>query len=302
MPNGYASRSTYVGVATARSWSNISGARYRREVGILPAGEVHAEPAVNELWLLDWDSKGLLAAVLTADDARLVIAPVTAEAPEEADDAVVVPASSSPASVELHIWGGLRREVPLGVFLRPAGRVSTEAISQARSMPAPGTRSWAAGMQRAELVAAVDTLSHASWIPDVTEAVAAVRLADLMRDRRLRPAALAEVSGVPVAAITELLREQRRATADEVERLAAALQVEPADVRRPVGVPAALVHAVERPIHRVGIRVRAAAAGVSEAAARVMVAEAVIATPARTTSGERDVETWDQLIRHYLDG
>lgn len=90
--------------------------------------------------------------------------------------------------------------------------------------------------------------------------------------------------------ITEILRGRRAATLDEASRLAAVLDLEPAQLRRAVHLPAALVHAVERPVHGLAIRARAAAASITEAAARLLVAEGVVATPARTTATERDVE------------
>lgn len=272
------------------------------KLATLPTLEVEGEPATGQLWLLEWAGSALLAAVLDAAGTRFLVAPATAEVPDSAEAGIPVAPAESPTGAALHLWGSLRRDVPLGVFLRPVGRLPATVVAQAASMSPVPPSSWTSALQSAELVAAIGVLANSTWVPEPELEATASPIAELVRAKGLRPQALAEQSGVPVAVITEIVRERRAATLDEASRLAAVLDVEPAQLRRPIHLPAALVHAVERPVHRLAIRARAAAASITEAAARLLVAQAVVATPARTTATERDVETWDQLVRHHLGG
>jgi transcriptional regulator with XRE-family HTH domain len=251
---------------------------------------------------VEWDATALLAAVLAHEEGRLLVAPVTAEDPQDPTDAVAVASGESPTGAPVFVWGALRSEVPLGVFLRPAGALPAAVLRQTSAMAPPSTPNWTAAVQRAQLAAALDGLAQATWTPEAADLEIDVPLADLLRARKLRPVAVAELTGITMSALTDILREDRQATSEEAARLAAALGVEASTVRRAVAIPAALVRVLERPVHRLGIRTRALTARVSEAATRLAVAEALVATPARTTRSERDVETWDQLIRHHLDG
>jgi hypothetical protein len=123
----------------------------------------------------------------------------------------------------------------------------------------------------------------------------------LLLGRQLTPSAVQDATGVPAAVVNELARGRRTATADEAAVLAPVLGVTASELTQPVTLPDKLVAAIERPLHRAAIRLRAVAAQVSEAVMRYWVGAAVVAMPARTTVAERDVDAWDALVSQYLD-
>lgn len=263
------------------------------------ATEVVGEPSVGELWHLEWGDAALVALVLDADVDRYLVAAVTAEAPAEPGPTIEIPETAN--RLTLYVWPALRRTVPLGVFNRPVGdQVPTDVVTAALTRGFESASDWSTATRLADLLARLDQLSEATWIPVVAEEP--VILGDLVRARGLRPSALAQLSGVPAGAITELVRGVRQATPDEAARLAATLDVPAVDLGQPVSIPRALARAIDRPVHRAAIRLRALHARVTEAAARLDLAETVLAMPARTAHAERDVDAWDQLVRHQLDG
>lgn len=273
-------------------------------VGELPEGiaslystEAWRDPQPEEIWHLEWDSDAALAVVLSAGDDGLEVAPVTAEGPGDAAT-VVVPAAESPLGVALFVWLGLRRPVPLGVFSRPGGSVRIDQDAPAAASAGPLTPDTA--MLRAELAGVVDRFSAAAWAPSPAMAAGAVSLSQLLRDRNLKATELARAAGLQPADITALARGVREMSADEASRLAAALNVTPDTLRRPAVIPPALIRAVERPLHRLTIRLRALGENIGEAAMRLQVAHGVLAMPARTSAADRDAQTWDELVRHYL--
>lgn len=267
---------------------------------------VTGEPVVGDLWQLDWEADALVAVVVDIADDHFVVAPVTTEPPSDAAEAariqLIVP--------DTIVWAWpATAEVPLGVFGHPVGTASAADVDEVRRrMRETRDRSLledlAIGgldlLRRADLAAAVTALADAQWLPDAAEEALSVR--DLMAERGLRPSLVAELTGLPASAITELARGVRRADDTEAAALADVLDVPAARLRGGVSLPGALVRAVERPVHRAAIRARAIAAGMTEAIARLAVAEAVYARPARTAGDtERGVDAWSELVAHHLD-
>lgn len=270
---------------------------------------VAAEPGVGEVWQLDWENDAAAVLVLERSELSAVVTAVTqeqlrTESPRERIDL---------ASPAVSVWVlPLVATVPLGVFRCPLGwvddgaapalRADSEATVAADPLELADSQPGLIAdlLDRLDLTAAVRSLGAASWIPAMPATT--VFLRDVFSARGLRPSVVADMTGIPVSEVTALLRRARLPTDDEAEALSAALDI-PAERLRPgMDFPVELIHAIERPVHRASIEERAVADGISEAAARFRTAEAVHAMPARTTPGERDVDTWSELIGQYLDG
>lgn len=206
---------------------------------------------------------------------------------------------SAPFGLAFYLWPAAEFSVPLGVFSRRAGAVGEHVLA---ALNAVGSmRSWEGALRQLELIRVGEQLSTAQWVPQVP-ADAHVPLRELLRARALRPSDVEARTGIRAADLTAMIQGWREATDSEAAQLAELLDVSPSVVKRPVALPPALVRAIERPVHRAALRLRALRNQTSEALARLAVARSVLAMPARTAVAERDVETWDQLVRQYLDG
>ncbi len=267
---------------------------------------ITGEPAVGDLWQLSWELDTLLAVVVDVADDLFVVAPVTIEPPSSPTEAARIRLNAPVAIV--WAWATVA-EVPVGVFSHPVGAASAGDVDDFRvrmreTSFRPLLEDLAAGgrdlLRRTDLAAAMSALADAQWLPDAAEEPLSVR--DLLADRHLLPSQVAELAGLPASAITEIARGVRRADDTEASALAEVLDVPAARLRGHVSLPDALVRAVERPVHRAAIRARALTAGVTEAIARLTVAEAVYVRPARTAGdADRDVDAWSELVAHHLD-
>jgi transcriptional regulator with XRE-family HTH domain len=259
-----------------------------------PAGD----PQPSELWSLEWESATLLALVLDVDGKTLTVAPVTFEEPSD-PVATVVPAVDSPIDAPMFVWHRLARQVPLGVFLAPAGELP---VAYVNDEPSTATFGEDTALLMADLATAAGALAEARTL--VVEAgatlEAAAMLPELLRHRV--PSEIKAATGITTAAVTELRRGDRSPTDEEAELLASYFGVSADTLRGQVPVPSPLAWAIERPMHRRHIRARAVGEGVTEMSMRRTVAEGVMPLAARTTgAAERDVAAWDELVRHYLD-
>ncbi len=277
-----------------------------------PRLAVPDEPQPGDVWQLDSDEDALLALVLDRNDEGFVVGAVSRERSTGPGHCFSLAVEDDFA---LFLWNVVAT-VPLGVFDFPVSHLSESTFESAREWAGTsdealsGTRDLELGvfergvsridqLLRADLAAALSGVAAADWIPETRQELRPLR--DLFAERNLRPGVVAEMSGLSAPAITELLRGRRQATDDEVQSLAALLDVRPDDLRQRPMLPAELVQAVQRPSLRNVIRGHAAARQMSEADARLDVVNSVFALAARTTSRGRDIETWSQLIRHHLD-
>lgn len=275
---------------------------------------VSGEPAVGEVWQLDWADAAVLAAVVESYEDGVGVVPISREGSQDESFSIAVEMFERPD--RLFVWHRLASTVPLGVFSYPVGRLSdgsqrrvSESLAAGVLAQAVSVVDVALGRDRsmpvvdvlfeADMAVAVASLADASWVPESSAAL--VPLGELLRERALMPTTVEAATGIPAASITELVRERREATEEEAVALASVLQLPVDRVRRQPAVPAALAHAVERPAHRASVRLRALQGGLSEASARLQVAQEALALSARTSGAERDVETWDELVRHSLD-
>jgi len=263
------------------------------DLRLLFTGVATDDPVPGELWRLEWEGTGLLAMVLAEDGPDLLVAPVTFERPDE-PVAVEVPAEDTPTGTSMFVWHRLAQPVPLGAFLAPVAALPVQYMEKRPEATAFGPNTV---LLMADVSAA---LAHVAAVPELQpETAASVDLRTLLSGHAT--SALASATEIPMAVIQTFKRNLGRPNHEEAHRLAAFLGTPTANVLGSVRIPEALARVVQRPLHRIAIRLRAAAASVSEAVMRVTVAEAVMVTPARTTGGERDEEAWDELIRQYLD-
>lgn len=251
------------------------------------------DPVRGELWRLDWEGEEAIALVLEDGGDALVVAPATFEGPDD-PVATEVLMDDSPVGAPLYLWHRLACTVPLGAFLGPVCTLPTiylEAPAVAVSFGA------ASALLMAEVAASVAPLATAAVL-DTTAPADAVDLLALLDGHATSE--LAAATGIPMEVITGYRRRQRRPTPDEAARIAAHLHVPVTSVSGALPIPYGLARAVQRPVHRIAIRLRAIAEQVTEALMRVRVAEGVLASPARTTGAERDDAAWDELVAQYL--
>lgn len=271
---------------------------------------VFTDPQPGEVWQLEWDDNALLAVVLGFQDSSAIVAPATQEAPETSTAGIRVELRD--VRVHLHVWRQTFAAVPLGVFSYAVATVAPGSWQRLMHAVESDVRRSSKELARVAFVddenvadmlsrtdfrAALAAMSSAAW----ASAAEPIELRELLLERHLRPGELSAMTGIPAAAITDLVRGRRSATELEVVALSKSLGLDREELARGPALPAALVHAVERPVHRTAIRLRAALEGVSEAVARLRVAESVLAMPARTSRAERTVEAWDELVQHHLD-
>jgi len=260
------------------------------------ASEPTADPAVGDLWRLEWEDQATLAVVTGINGPIVSILPAAVDSPDDDIDPAVE-ADESPLGIPLFLWHDLSYDVPLGVFSQRAGAVPPAAIEEAGP---PRERSWAIAAAMAEALAAVNRLAAAEWVPK-RPATAPVDLAATLKQQGLIPSRIEALTGIPAARLLAFVRGSQAPTWDEALRLGELLDVDPGSLHRPVSLPDALIWAIERPVHRMKLRLRAIKDGLTEAGARFQVAEEVLARAARTTPGQREVDAWDELVRHHLD-
>ena len=273
--------------------------------GTLAPMEVDDDPLAREVWQLDWEDAAVAAVVIETDATGALVRIVTQDRPVGATEADRLSLAEPDVALwMLPIW----THVPLGVFRYPLAISEPDALDAIPTTFTPNTyplhgdpapTDGIDALQRAELASAVVTLAIASWLPPMIDEPLALR--DLLRDQHRQPSAVADATGISPAELTSLLRGTRQATPEEADALAAVLEVPAERLRVHVSFPDALVRAVERPLLRSAIESKAMTDGMTEAASRLHTAEAVHAMAARTTRGERDVNTWTELIRQHLD-
>lgn len=262
-------------------------------------GEVpDGEPAPGELWLLEWDGIAMLGVVAgPAGGSHLWrVAPVTIEGPADTGDLAVVESDESPIGVRLHVWASAEQSFDHGVFLRRSAQLPG-VLSLLAEFSNRTPKSWDAVMLLAELAGSSDVLVSAKWL---VESSPRDSVADLMQARELRPTDVAAATGIAASVVRDIARGVRVPSASEAERLARVLGVGTDTLSIVPEPPSALVEAVSQPRWRHLIRVRALRDGITEAAARWSVATGVLALPARTSQGERDVTAWNALLGQYL--
>lgn len=266
----------------------------------LLAAEPGGGPAPDELWLLDWDGVRMLGIVDSADEDphKWRVIPASIDDELEPDGPMTVDSATSPIGMPLRLWATAAAVVDHGVFLRRSGEIP--GVRELLAGPAEAPPSWDAVLVLAEIGHSMETLTSASWLPDTTEEL--VSVAELMRSRNLLPTAVGAATGIAAARVRDISRGVAQPTATEAGLLGELLDVDPAALRVSTEPPNELVEAVSSPRWRPAIRLRALRDGVSEAAARWSAAADVMALPARTTAGDRDVETWNALLEQYLDG
>lgn len=264
------------------------------------AGDPTGQPEPGELWLLEWAGTSMLGVVAGPADGPHIwrVAPVTLEGPADTSDLAVVDDDESPIGLRLHLWAFAEQTVDHGVFLRRAAQVPG-VLSLLNEFSDRIPRSWDAVMLLAELAESFDMLVSAKWL---LESSARESVADLMNARQLRPTEVAAATGITAAVVRDIARGVKAPSANEAEALARVLGVDVDALGAIPAPPPALIEAVSQPRWRHFIRLRALRDGITEAAARWSVATGVLALPARTSQGERDVSTWNALLGQYLHG
>ncbi|MDZ5447383.1 helix-turn-helix transcriptional regulator [Micromonospora sp. 4G57] len=293
--------------------------------------------AVGQLWRLRWEQANELAVVIAVDRWRVTVAPVTTDIAAADEFSLLLPPSASPLNIALAVCLSLECTVPMFVLDRqiaPASRPTTNPQQAAAQLPPPQTlhdvwRAWrrsTAGpagltygtaldegdLDRRELRAVIASsfaplVGASATIPGVDPLGEVVPLAQRVRDRGLRPAALAQATGLSLEVFTRINRGGRVKPA-EAAKLAAVLDT---DTRTVLDANPALdddlITEVSQPRHRPALRRLARVDGTDEDQQRWAIAEAVSPTAARTVAGSgqradpRATTThWAEKVDHYL--
>jgi len=258
-------------------------------------GPAPDEATVGEIWMLEWEHAAGLALVVGAEDDALQVMPLDGPGVAVDDEGLPLVTMGGPEPAAFVVWSD-PITVPRGVFMQRLGAASGEIPAHVDTSALE--LSWSAALARVQVLLTMEHLTAASWIPEPRQAQP---LAQLMRERGLRPSDLSGSAGLSPRVVTELHRGTRPPTADEARLLGSRLGVSPDELQGTVEIPPDLARAVERPPRRLQIRAQADLRQISEAAERMNVAHAVLGMAARTTPGAaRDVNAWDELVGHYL--
>jgi hypothetical protein len=74
------------------------------------------QPASGHVWRADWDGVARLVLLLTAEDRRWRVVPVSVEPTGEDERFLVAEASSTVFAVEVTAWAGLAPSIPTGTL------------------------------------------------------------------------------------------------------------------------------------------------------------------------------------------
>jgi hypothetical protein len=259
------------------------------------AGKATDDPCPGEIWRVEWDGAGFLVLVLGGGPEAFSVAPVTFEGPEDLV-ATEVPPADAPFEIPIYVWHRLSREVPLGVFLAPFGALP---MGYLEAGPTAATFGSSTALLMADISTAVERLADAVTFDLEPAPALAEALPALLKGHATSE--IQKATGIALSIITGFKRGDRRATSEEAARLAEYLGVQVSAVSGVIRLPSALIRAVQRPIHRIAMRLSALRAGVSEMAMRILVAERAYALPARTSGADRDVSAWDEIVSQVLD-
>lgn len=272
------------------------------------AGNV--EPTVGQVWRATWDDVSRLVLLVTVEDRRWRVVPVSVEPTGEDDRSLVIAADQTAFAVEVTAWAGRATSIPTGTLCRVIDRWSpgivswcADAASKARREPPAGTRPGrritdpfdANTTIRARLTDDLDVLAAAPLVPTQTPASLDLRAAALSVGLRSVVAALA----LPQPTVMRIVQGKQPATPEQAQVLAGLFECTTEDIIAAAGgFPLELAVELEQPRWRDTWRSMARRLKVSEAAARLQVGFGTFAAAFRQTGGAGP--DWRGRIEQWL--
>lgn len=252
------------------------------------------DPTSGELWRLEWDGEAVVAAISSAEPDTASVAAVDTEPREDDPEpaAVHVPASATRLATELRVWPAAPVEIPSVALDR--------RLAPPLRLPAPISEldhpeSW--GLQQA--------LGRLRWFAGrVHRALADPgqpgSLHVWLRERGISRADLVAAGLAPRAA-SMVLQGRQQPSADDLLRIARALDADPWELRRRLGtVPGELLAELHLPHRRGQVSERAAAEGVPESQLRREAAVAIAAPRAARRQRGSAPPDWATLVDDFF--
>jgi hypothetical protein len=300
----------------ARAPEALTEAARRKRFG--PVAELPIEP--GQLWRARTASVVMFLLLLDGlddeaepDRRRILAAPTTVDPPGEDDRSLVLNETANVFGVEVTVWAGLAKPVPIHVLEDildqvPGGiveycRTLTMGEEPLAALPAQSRRGHpirSAFAPSAEVRSDVEdewsTLVESAGLPVANAAIPG----ELARPKLpLRLAQVMQALGLPQPAAMQLLRGKYPLTPEQAQQLAEVAGLSESDVLDTVHpLPAGVVSAVEHPRARMRLLQLASRTGRSEEQTRRGAAYAVYALAARETGG---AGAWRQRLDRWLD-
>lgn len=275
-----------------------------------------AEPAVGQLWQLEWAGRGAVGLVVGVDADAIRVVPAEDD-PHLGDVwAVLLDIEDSPIGLDFVLWTGLAATVPVRVLNVLLGVVPEGVLTQvdeafaARAADQPGAAGGIGALissvldEQAQLEEGVkarfEELAAATWL--ATPASEPVDVGGLLRASGLQATQVADLLDLPPREVLKLVRNQRPLLPEEAGPLAELLGVAPSTLGSTVAIPPGLVAALDRPQRRPRLHALARTAGASEAAFRWAEALAILPMAARRAGAPKAEPDWEQLVEDRLRG
>ncbi len=258
-------------------------------------------PAAGQIWRARWQTAGLLVVLIEISRSHVLAVPVTADPAAAGRHAVRLARTDTTVAVELFIWPGLQRLLPVRVLDRRLGDVTSRdhipALATATSQgPDTGHDVFDPALEeRARLEDEMAALADAAWAP-----TGSGRIKELLDIASVSPAAIRQLPGVKPAEALAIRRGERPLTSAQIAALVE-LTGTPATTWWAANpqLPADLIDEVDQPAMRRPILALAAEDGSDELEQRCRVAYAVYALAARQTGAPVGID-WAGRLRQYL--
>jgi plasmid maintenance system antidote protein VapI len=267
---------------------------------------------VGQVWLARWEDVTALALVLAADGRHVLGVPISIDPPREDERCIVISPALTVFPIDVTVWMGLERAVPIRVLERQVDQWNEEIAHLIQQwsrnggdLP-QGMRSGRplsdefdpSALARAEIADDLDALIDAPGLPTVSPGETRQDLASLLRGK-LDLAALCTALRLPQPEVMTILRGKAPLTTDQIVVVASVTGLTIEEVAQSVRpLPLELVVEAEHPRWRLTWQHQARTHGVTEAEARLTASYGAYALAARET---RVTEPhWDQRLREFL--
>jgi plasmid maintenance system antidote protein VapI len=267
------------------------------------------EPAAGQVRRVEWNGVSQLALLLTGEDRRWRIVPVSIEPTGEDETSLIVDASRTTFPVEVTAWAGLATTVPTGVLSRVIDtwepdltRWCGDANDGVLREPPAGTRRGEASdpygssaAVRDALADDIETLTFAPLVPVQEEAIFDIRAATT----RVGLRAVMDALQLPQATVMKIVQNKQTISETQAKILASLFGCSPEDILAGANaLPLALAVELEQPRWRTLWSAMAQRLGITETAARLTVGFGTFATAYRQTGAV--TPDWRSRIEQWL--
>jgi transcriptional regulator with XRE-family HTH domain len=253
-----------------------------------------AQPAVGELWRLEWDGEAMVVGVTAVQAETVSVAAIDTDPREDDPDpaAVSVPAAATVLACALRAWPAAPVHVPrIALDRRLAPPLDLPTPDRAAGEP----ESW--GLQRAlrRLRGFADGIRGALTDPGQPGA-----LGEWLRSRGVTRTDLVR-SGLRPRAASMILQGRQQPSAEDLLRIARAADADPLELRSRLGTfPGGLLAELHRPRRRAQITERAVREGVPVSQLRREAAAVMSAPRATRTQRGSAQPDWAALVDEFF--